>query len=150
MARNHGHYCKVCGEYKSNESFSGSGHAAHICKKCAALPAAQRSEAMILTKLWNLSWQLSAQQRDWLKGLQNDSRPEVASTAKELYASRFPYAARNARKKQLQIAHMEFAICGEVIDEFGDVCCEDLTFMLGAWLIAQLHLLRDWMKEKVY
>ena len=22
--------------------------------------------------------------------------------------------------------------------------------MLGAWLIAQLHLLRDWMKEKVY
>ena len=22
--------------------------------------------------------------------------------------------------------------------------------MLGAWLVAQLHLLRDWMKEKVY
>ena len=22
--------------------------------------------------------------------------------------------------------------------------------MIGAWLIAQLHLLRDWMKEKVY
>lgn len=130
MSKKHGHYCKVCGEYKSNESFSGSGHAAHICKKCAALPATQRSAAMILTKLWNLPWRLSAQQRDWLKGLQNDSRPEVASTAKELYADRFPYAARNARKKQLQIARMEFAICGEVIDEFGDVCCEDLTFTL--------------------
>lgn len=130
MARNHGHYCNVCGEYKSNESFSGSGHAAHICKKCAALPAAQRSEAMILTKLWNLPWQLSSQQREWLKGLQNDSRPEVASTAKELYAGRFPYAARNARKKQLQIAHMEFAICGEVVDEYGDVCCEDIQFTL--------------------
>ena len=37
-------YCKVCGEYKSNESFSGSGHAAHICKKCVALSAVQRSE----------------------------------------------------------------------------------------------------------
>ena len=48
MVKKHGHYCKVCGEYKSNESFSGSGHAAHICKKCAALPAAQRSEEMIL------------------------------------------------------------------------------------------------------
>lgn len=29
-----GHYCKVCGEYKSNESFSGKGHVQHICKKC--------------------------------------------------------------------------------------------------------------------
>lgn len=130
MSKKHGHYCKVCGEYKSNESFSGSGHAAHICKKCAALPAAQRSENMILTKLWNLPWQLSTQQRDWLKGLQNDSRPEVASTAKELYAERFPYAARNARKKQLHILHMEFTVYGEVIDEYGDVCCEDLRFTL--------------------
>lgn len=130
MSKKHGHYCKVCGEYKSNESFSGSGHAAHICKKCAALPAAQRSEEMILTKLWNLPWQLSTQQREWLKGLQNDSRPEVASTAKELYADRFPYAARNARKKQLHILHMEFSVCGEVIDEYGDICCEDIQFIL--------------------
>ena len=37
-------YCKVCGEYKSNERFSGNGHAAHICKKCVALSAVQRSE----------------------------------------------------------------------------------------------------------
>ena len=26
-----GHYCKVWGEYKANEKFSGKGHAAHIC-----------------------------------------------------------------------------------------------------------------------
>ena len=130
MNKKHGHYCKVCGEYKSNESFSGIGHAAHICKKCAALPAAQRSEKMILTKLWNLPWQLSTQQREWLKGLQNDSRPGVASAAKELYADRFPYAARNERKKQFYILHMEFTICGEVIDEYGDVYCEDIQFTL--------------------
>ena len=130
MNKKHGHYCKVCGEYKSNESFSGIGHAAHICKKCAALPAAQRSEKMILTKLWNLPWQLSTQQREWLKGLQNDRRPGVASAAKELYADRFPYAARNERKKQFYILHMEFTICGEVIDEYGDVCCEDIQFTL--------------------
>lgn len=35
--KKHGHYCKVCGEYKANEKFSGKGHAAHICKACAAL-----------------------------------------------------------------------------------------------------------------
>lgn len=84
MAKKHGHYCKGWREYKSNERFSGSGYAAHICKKCAALPAAQQSEEMVLTKLWNLPWQLSTQQREWLRGLRNDSRPEVASAAKKL------------------------------------------------------------------
>ena len=48
MAKKRGHYCKVCGEYKSNESFSGRGHAAHICKKCAALPTAQWFEGKLL------------------------------------------------------------------------------------------------------
>ena len=28
------HYCKICGEYKSNESFLVKGHAQHICKEC--------------------------------------------------------------------------------------------------------------------
>ena len=46
------------------------------------------------------------------------------------YADRFPYAARNARKKQLHILHMEFSVCGEVIDEYGDVCCEDIRLTL--------------------
>jgi len=32
-----GHYCKICGEIKANEKFSGKGHAAHICKSCASL-----------------------------------------------------------------------------------------------------------------
>ena len=35
MAKKHrGHYCKICGEYKSNKSFSGKGHTQHICKEC--------------------------------------------------------------------------------------------------------------------
>lgn len=130
MAQKHGHYCKICGEYKSNESFSGKGHAAHICKKCAALPAAQRSEDMTLTRLWNLPWQLSQQQRDWLKKLTNDSRPEVASTAKEIYAGRFFRAVRKEHKKQLHISHMEFIIHGEVFDEYGDSRFRKLHFTI--------------------
>ena len=38
-----GHYCKVCGCYRANEKFSGKGHAAHICKQCAKLPATERA-----------------------------------------------------------------------------------------------------------
>lgn len=30
--RPHGHYCKIYGEYKANERFSGKDYAAHICK----------------------------------------------------------------------------------------------------------------------
>lgn len=29
-----GHYCRICGDYKANEKFSGNGHARHICKSC--------------------------------------------------------------------------------------------------------------------
>jgi len=29
------HFCKICHQRKSNEKFSGRGHAAHICKACA-------------------------------------------------------------------------------------------------------------------
>ena len=31
--KKHGHYCKVCGEYKASEKFSGKGYAAHILEK---------------------------------------------------------------------------------------------------------------------
>jgi len=30
-----GHYCRICGQHKANEKFSGRGHATHICKACA-------------------------------------------------------------------------------------------------------------------
>ena len=46
MKRHQGHYCKVCGEIKSNESFSGKGHKNHICKKCAQLPNDVRQQMM--------------------------------------------------------------------------------------------------------
>ncbi len=32
------HYCKICGKYKSNESFSGKGHRKNVCKKCSSKP----------------------------------------------------------------------------------------------------------------
>ena len=32
--KHQGHYCKMCGEYKS---FSGKGHRLHICKKCISI-----------------------------------------------------------------------------------------------------------------
>lgn len=37
-----GHYCRICGDSKSNESFSGRGHRDHVCKSCGRLPKSHR------------------------------------------------------------------------------------------------------------
>ena len=88
--KKHGHYCKVCGEYKANEKFSGKGHAAHICKSCASLLPEKQAEQMTVNRLLNLSWRLSKEQISWLKNRMKDKRPEVRALAKEQYEMRFP------------------------------------------------------------
>lgn len=90
LMKKHGHYCKVCGEYKANEKFSGKGHASHICKSCASLPAETQAELMTLNRLLNLPWRLSKEQLSWLKNRLKDRRPDVRALAQEQYEMRFP------------------------------------------------------------
>lgn len=117
-----GHYCKICGEYKVNEKFSGKGHAAHICKSCSRLSAAEKAEAMTINRLMNLPLvRLSASDKKWLENRVHDRRPEVASIAREVYNMHFPYAERNERKKRLLINTLAFELNHvTVYDEFGD------------------------------
>ena len=118
--KSHGHYCKICGEYKANEKFSGKGHAAHICKACQSLPVEERNKEAILTRMMNLPFQLSKEQISWLKKHRKDKRPEVSEAAKAVFAERFPYAERNERKGQLHIGRFEFYVDSPLIDEYGD------------------------------
>ena len=116
-----GHYCKVCGEYKSNEKFSGKGHAAHICKACSQLSAAEQAEAMTIKRLMNFPiGRLSAGDRGWLENRLRDQRPEVASLAREIYSLHFPFAERNARKKRLTINTLDFELHTMFFDGWGD------------------------------
>ena len=116
----HGHYCKICGEYKANEKFFGKGHAAHICKACQSLPVEERNKEAILTRMMNLPFHLSKEQISWLKKHRKDKRPEVSEAAKAIFAERFPYAERNERKGQLHIGRFEFYVDSPLIDEYGD------------------------------
>ena len=116
----HGHYCKICGEYKANEKFSGKGHAAHICKACQSLPVEERNKEAILTRMMNLPFHLSKEQISWLKKHRKDKRPEVSEAAKAVFAERFPYAERNERKGQLHVGRLEFYVDSPLIDEYGD------------------------------
>ena len=116
----HGHYCKICGEYKANEKFSGKGHAAHICKACSKLSAAGRAEAQTVARLMNFGMgRLNVSEKKWLENRIHDRRPEVAALAREVYNMHFPYAERNARKKQLIINTLVFEIHTETFDEDG-------------------------------
>lgn len=118
--KHNGHYCKICGEYKANEKFSGKGHAVHICKACQALPLEKRNIEATLTRLMNLPYRLSKEQIAWLKTKCKDKRPEISSTAMEIFAERFPNAEKNAKKRQLHISRMSFYVNDTLIDEYGD------------------------------
>ena len=127
--RPQGHYCKICGEYKANEKFSGKGHAVHICKSCSRLSAAEKAEAQTLNRLMGLPLRhLNQGDKKWLENRVHDSRPEVAALAKKVYRECFPYAERNAMKKQLVISELDFEIHTEVYQEYGDWEAVDQEF----------------------
>lgn len=128
--KKHGHYCKICGEYKANEKFSGKGHAAHICKSCAAMPVEERNLEMTLTHIMNLPWYLSKEQCAWLKKKCHDSRPLVSEVAQEAYASRFPFAERNEQKKRYHIDHLTLMVNDDLYDEYGDEIHLDAAFQV--------------------
>lgn len=116
-----GHYCRVCGELKANEKFSGKGHAAHICKNCASLPHAERLEKQTLRRIESMAFRhLSESEIKWLRGKMKDKRQDVSKAAREIHGVRFPRYERNRIKKGLTAFSLEFFIRGEVWDEWGD------------------------------
>lgn len=127
----HGHYCKICGEYKANEKFSGKGHAAHICKVCSRLSAAEKAAAMDMNRLMSFPMRrLSDSEKKWLQAKMHDKSPEVADTAREIYNVCFPYAERNAMKKQLIINTLSFELHTEVYGGYGDMEMADRRFTI--------------------
>ena len=82
----HGHYCRICGQYKANEKFSGRGHAAHICKACHTLPIARRNELERVNKIERIAenFFISKEDINRLNQYARDKRyPEAGKYARE-------------------------------------------------------------------
>ena len=82
-----GQSCKICGERKANEKFSGKGHAAHICKECAALPQEKKNELQILNRIANIAGKYPRSKADWelLRKYANSTKyPEVREFARSV------------------------------------------------------------------
>lgn len=60
-----GHYCKVCGCCKSNESFTGKGHAQHICKECQSLPKDEQADMMRCNEVERAAFHFPMRRQDW-------------------------------------------------------------------------------------
>lgn len=60
-----GHYCKICGERKANEQFSGKGHAVHICKQCQSLPAEVQTDMRRVRDVERLLGKYPLSRQDW-------------------------------------------------------------------------------------
>jgi hypothetical protein len=76
--RKSGHYCKICSEYKSNESFSGKGHAKHICKRCSKKSPTEQAADITLNRLFNMPFRkLSPVEKSWLENRLHDQRKKL-------------------------------------------------------------------------
>lgn len=60
-----GHFCRLCGEYKANEKFSGKGHARHICKGCQSLPEEVKADMMRCNEVERAAFKYPMSRQDW-------------------------------------------------------------------------------------
>lgn len=63
--KRHGHYCRICGEYKANEQFSGKGHARHICKQCQSLPEDVKADMVRCNEVERAAFKYPMTRQDW-------------------------------------------------------------------------------------
>ena len=125
-----GHYCKVCGEHKANEAFSGKGHASHICKVCAGLSPAERSARVIINKIDNMAYRnLSKEDIKWLRSKLNDPNLEIQQAARGVHGERFQEYEHSQAQKGLTVLSFDFFIHGSVW-EWGDEIPVHMRFSL--------------------
>lgn len=82
--KHRGHYCKICGDYKPNEKFSGKGHAKHICKECASLPQEKKNKLQYINHIDRIAEKYPRSRQDWEfleKYAKNKKYPEVMEYA---------------------------------------------------------------------
>lgn len=104
-----GHYCRICGETRPNEKFSGKGHKNHICKDCAKLPKDEIARTEQMEEIFNYLSQsnISSKNISRLSKLSKSSIPDVAEHAaivlevgkvKPHKRRRLKYLAKNHRE----------------------------------------------------
>lgn len=106
----HGHYCRICGQYKANEKFSGRGHAAHICKACAKRgnkPPEITAEPVVYIDIETLS--IDVDNLDFIASI--DDEPPKKKRKRKPSKEKI---LRSAQKKQAKVLLSEMLANGDV------------------------------------
>lgn len=109
-----GHWCRICGATKSNESFSGKGHKNHICKECKRKPKEEIEEIDHLVEINNFMDQsnISKKNKIRLKELVNSENKNISELAqlvlevsmiKPTRKGRIKFLAKENRKLLLKL-----------------------------------------------
>ena len=98
-----GHWCRICGATKSNESFSGKGHKNHICKECSRKPKEEIEKIDHLAEIINFMDQsnISKKNKIRLKELVNSENNKISELAKLVLEVAMIKATKKGRIKLL-------------------------------------------------
>ena len=104
-----GHYCRICGQNRPNEQFSGSGHKTHICKKCAKLPHDEIQNIEVEQEICCYLNQsvISLKNLKRLKTLTNSSNVKIANIATLVLEIGQLYPRKKKRYVQLARGHKD-------------------------------------------
>jgi hypothetical protein len=123
-----GHYCRICGEWKANEKFSGKGHAAHSCRECAALPLSRRNELQRIGRVAAIDAKLRLMKEEWdllEKYAQNTSYPELKKYAAGVLAHK--REMRELRSPAIEVINYS-DLDDERKEEIAELLYHDLDF----------------------
>jgi RimJ/RimL family protein N-acetyltransferase len=119
-----GHYCKICGEIKANEKFSGRGHAIHICKSCASLPIERRNELQRINRIERIAEKFRLTKEEWdllEKYSKNKKYPELQEYAADVLAHhRQMQEDRKPQIEEILYSDLEDELKEEMEDHFYD------------------------------
>ena len=125
-----GHFCKICGETKANEKFSGKGHAAHICKQCAPLPIERKNESQRINKVAQIASKLRLTKEEWdllEKYSKNKKYPELQEYACDV----LEYHKQMKALRKPQIGEVAYSLLDdELKEELDEIFYDDLFFLI--------------------
>lgn len=144
-----GHYCRICGERKANEKFSGKGHANHICKECDALPQEKKNELRRLDQISKIAEKYPRSRKDWElleKYSKSNKYPEAMEFAKMILGMNSKLSSEDSDDLKDRNEDMnEFFLHQQLytFSELDNDLKEDVSFVI-------YEIIEDFIRRKEY
>ncbi len=146
-----GHFCRICGERKSNEAFSGKGHAKHICKQCDSLPQDRKNELQIVNRIGFVGEKYPKSRNDWdllEKYAKNNKYPQAKEFAL-FYLNMSGRQIAEATNKIEKITHTNTVTFSELDEYTQEDIADDLYERITVFFIKKSYLPESKDKLKI-